>query len=549
MPQGGGDGASGSSAGTGSPDIFRGDHADHAKFGAGSGCSQASETGRLPNGGGPKATHANATAHIDVTSLSTNVVTIGGPAGAPGLSMLQVRRSSDPSLNIIGGSAGNSGQPLPQDPTKRWSAAAVCRSDQLLMLDGNAGGAAAAASAHHHHLSPSWEDELELMDGDEDRGRDRHLHPHHQHHQHHQAHSQQQPDSLQPGQFSRSNRLSMQFVGQDAHSNGYKWIDAADRAAATAAAASSGSSGSNAAFYSSKSLPRDVTKRKEPLGQAYESIREKNDEMLLIVNETGGPLGLTAVPDPHNGGLLVQHVEPGSRAERGRLHRGDRILEINSTKLVGMSELAVQEHLRSCCAAPELRVRVIRAATMVRKLQRELALGEESKTVSPVSPSKKSTASAGSAASAASTTAAFMQAANTRKIGRKFVIVLRKGAHGLGFSVTTRDNPAGGQCPIYIKTILPRGAAIVDGRLKPGDRLLEVDGVSVTGRTQSDVVQMLRATRPEASVEIVVSRQQQQQQPDGGDGVAVAAEELAEPARATEKAAGGGDEREIVSGR
>lgn len=44
---------------------------------------------------------------------------------------------------------------------------------------------------------------------------------------------------------------------------------------------------------------------------------------------------------------------------------------------------------------------------------------------------------------------------------------------GLGFSVTTRDNPAGGDCPIYIKNILPRGAAILDGRLRSGDRLLE----------------------------------------------------------------------------
>ena len=48
------------------------------------------------------------------------------------------------------------------------------------------------------------------------------------------------------------------------------------------------------------------------------------------------------------------------------------------------------------------------------------------------------------------------------------------GANGLGFSVTTRDNPAGGNCPIYIKNIMPKGAAVEDGRLKPGDRLLEV---------------------------------------------------------------------------
>lgn len=113
--------------------------------------------------------------------------------------------------------------------------------------------------------------------------------------------------------------------------------------------------------YNSKSLPRDA-KRKEPLGQAnHEITKHKIDEMLLIVNENGGPLGLTAIPDQENGGLLVQSVEPGSRAERGRLRRADRILEINGIHLVGLSENSVQDHLRKCIGAAELRLRVIRA--------------------------------------------------------------------------------------------------------------------------------------------------------------------------------------------
>lgn len=473
--------------------------------------------------------------HIEVTSTSNasgstagdNVVTIGangGPDGhmssvGGGLSMLQVRRSSDPSLNMNGSCGG--GMPVPQDPTKRWSAAAVCRSDQLLLL-GDGGSAASSVPQRHHHLSPSWEDELELMD---DAGH----HPHHQHHHNHHHQQLQHPseptDSLQPNQFSRSGRLSMQFLGPEA-AGGYKWIDAAERATQA---------------YNSKSLPRDA-KRKEPLGQAYESIREKNDEMLLIVNATGGPLGLTAVPDPDNGGLLVQQVEQGGCAERGRLRRGDRILEINGTKLVGLSEQSVADCLRRCCAERELRVRVIRATTMVKRLQRELSEAAQQEAdraakVAHVSPTKKTTHAT------QAQNAMALQTANTRKIGRKIVIALRKGPHGLGFSVTTRDNPAGGQCPIYIKTILPRGAAIVDGRLKPGDRLLEVDGVSMTGRTQSDVVQILRATQPEATVEIVVSRQQEAGATSSAAGGAM--EEVAE--RVAEKQVGGRDEREIVS--
>jgi len=47
------------------------------------------------------------------------------------------------------------------------------------------------------------------------------------------------------------------------------------------------------------------------------------------------------------------------------------------------------------------------------------------------------------------------------------------GPQGLGFSITTQDNPASSNSPIYIKNILPQGAAVMDGRLQSGDRLLE----------------------------------------------------------------------------
>lgn len=48
------------------------------------------------------------------------------------------------------------------------------------------------------------------------------------------------------------------------------------------------------------------------------------------------------------------------------------------------------------------------------------------------------------------------------------------GNDGLGFSITTRDNPAGGNTPIFVKGILPKGAAIEGGQLKAGDQIVEV---------------------------------------------------------------------------
>ncbi|RXN01849.1 Partitioning defective 3-like [Acipenser ruthenus] len=98
---------------------------------------------------------------------------------------------------------------------------------------------------------------------------------------------------------------------------------------------------------------------------------------------------------------------------------------------------------------------------------------------------------------------------NTKKIGRRLNIQLKKGPEGLGFSITSRDVPIGGSAPIYVKNILPRGAAIQDGRLKAGDRLLQVNGVDLNGKTQEEVVALLRGTTMGGTVSLSVLRQEE----------------------------------------
>uniref|UniRef100_A0A182LZX5 PDZ domain-containing protein n=1 Tax=Anopheles culicifacies TaxID=139723 RepID=A0A182LZX5_9DIPT len=582
--QGGGDGASGSSVGTGSPDIFQ--SSGPSSKGTIGGVTESSD------GSGGEPLPENAVGSVgggNVTGIKSNtdgIVTVGGSVpstGVPGsgggtscievfpneptpLGLgLQVRRGSEPSLHQIGVTEQRS--PLynvnpngnNQGTSKRWSAAPVCRSDsdpppdRLLSPQQNGGGPPYLYHQHPHLLAEEWN--VPEEDG------------------------QQQHDSLVPQIFNRSGRLSMQFLGGEA-SSGYRWMDAAEKAAAaTASTTMTSSTNSSAAYnqsspaygyqtyqnyiqqqqlqnhsfhsgssdsvlergannsFNSKSLPREST-RKEPLGQAkasvYDSIREKDSEMLLVVNETGGPLGLTAIPDMERGGLLVQNVEPGSRADRGRLRRGDRILEINNIKLVGLSESSVQEHLKKSLASTELRLRVVRcsfrhragvktdqfggggASRLVKsgsgpRNPRDNRIGQmmieaEEK---PTSAAKVATVSPTRKIPGAPSTGTSLQVANTRKLGKRIEITLTKGDHGLGFSVTTRDNPAGGHCPIYIKNILPKGAAVEDGRLKPGDRLLEVEGIPMTGKSQTEVVSILRGTPHGATLKIVVSRQQE----------------------------------------
>jgi len=54
------------------------------------------------------------------------------------------------------------------------------------------------------------------------------------------------------------------------------------------------------------------------------------------------------------------------------------------------------------------------------------------------------------------------------------VPIIAVGGDGLGFTVVTRTGHDVGHCMVYVKNILQQGAAAKDGRLKPGDLILEV---------------------------------------------------------------------------
>ncbi|KRY77645.1 Patched domain-containing protein 3, partial [Trichinella pseudospiralis] len=123
----------------------------------------------------------------------------------------------------------------------------------------------------------------------------------------------------------------------------------------------------------------------------------------------------------------------------------------------------------------------------------------------------------------ATTTMSALQKGNTRKLGARIEIDLLKDCGSLGFTVTSRDfaSSEGADSPIYVKNILPSGAAVKDGRLRAGDRLLEVNGQPVSGLTQQQVVSMLRSVKHGEVVRLLVSRQEQQQPTTSKTNVAV----------------------------
>uniref|UniRef100_A0A3P8NCQ2 PDZ domain-containing protein n=1 Tax=Astatotilapia calliptera TaxID=8154 RepID=A0A3P8NCQ2_ASTCA len=287
--------------------------------------------------------------------------------------------------------------------------------------------------------------------------------------------------------------------------------------------------------------------RIEPVGRAdsidHTAVRSLEDIVKLVeVSNDGGPLGIHVVPfsgrDRRTLGLLVKRLERGGKAEQqGLFQENDCIVRINNGDLRNIRFEQAQNMFRQAMRSPVIMFHVVPSSMKAHYEQLSHAernpvyasgrFSPDSLSGSTVSgidhtPQRMSrhgsqthphsqpyphppTGHAHSPQKGMNSTPA---GGYTKKVGRRLSIQLKKGPEGLGFSITSRDVPIGGSAPIYVKNILPRGAAIQDGRLKAGDRLLEVNGVDLNGRTQEEVVSLLRATPMGGAVGLLVLRQE-----------------------------------------
>ncbi|XP_068790490.1 partitioning defective 3 homolog isoform X25 [Struthio camelus] len=301
--------------------------------------------------------------------------------------------------------------------------------------------------------------------------------------------------------------------------------------------------------------------RVEPVGHADTGLENATnfslDDMvkLVEVSNDGGPLGIHVVPFSARGGrtlgLLVKRLEKGGKAEQENLFReNDCIVRINDGDLRNRRFEQAQHMFRQAMRTPIIWFHVVPAAN--KEQYEQLSQSEKNTYYSNrFSPDSQYTDSKSISNSGLHTlqrmsravnqpdqtdsysqlphsvnssgkppsglvpspqkvlTATANSGYNAKKIGKRLSIQLRKGTEGLGFSITSRDVPIGGSAPIYVKNILPRGAAIQDGRLKAGDRLIEVNGVDLTGKTQEEVVSLLRSTKMGGTVSLLIFRQEE----------------------------------------
>ncbi|CAG5895558.1 unnamed protein product [Menidia menidia] len=263
-------------------------------------------------------------------------------------------------------------------------------------------------------------------------------------------------------------------------------------------------------------LAMQVTAFKYLKGQAVDRKKKSTENKKDELSEQSQLGGLTLHWRVHlTQGLLVKRLEAGGKAEKEHLFQeNDCIVKINHEDIRNLRFEQAQNIFRQAMRTPVILFHVV-PATMKRQYD---ILHQGPLAGSTPEPSRRHTTlphalisrtcSAHSPSLQRRISSNLSNSSYPKKKGHRFNIQLKKGPEGLGFSITSRDVPIGGTAPIYIKNILPRGAAIQDGRLKAGDRLLEVSGVDLSGKSQEEVVALLRATPMGGIVNMVVIRQE-----------------------------------------
>uniref|UniRef100_A0A1I7XT85 PDZ domain-containing protein n=1 Tax=Heterorhabditis bacteriophora TaxID=37862 RepID=A0A1I7XT85_HETBA len=182
---------------------------------------------------------------------------------------------------------------------------------------------------------------------------------------------------------------------------------------------------------------------------------------------------------------IIRMESDGRVGIDGRLRIGDNIVEIDGRPVYQMSILRVRALLS------ELQLRPAPSLTVARPLS---SFGDESSLIR----NQPSTSSLHNRPILSA-----LQQANTQLIGHTTVVELEKSYAGFGFTVTGRET-AKGERLFYIGTVKPNGVAL--GHLRAGDRLLEINGESTSGLTQSDVVDRLKQAEVGDKVNFLVSR-------------------------------------------
>ncbi|XP_037105195.1 inaD-like protein isoform X3 [Syngnathus acus] len=202
--------------------------------------------------------------------------------------------------------------------------------------------------------------------------------------------------------------------------------------------------------------------------------RAEVEEIQLLNDGSGLGFGIVG---GKTGGVVVRTLVEGGAADRdGRLRTGDRILRVGATPTNGLGSDEVVQVLQGCGSHVSLRVARDRGAR---------------RTKAPPPPDS------------APVSVAPMRLLQCRSSGMPNldgyeiheVALTKKDGQSLGISIIGH-NPLSSQdaVGVFIKHVVPGSAAHHSGNIRVQDRLIALDGVSLHGLTNREVVEVMKRT-------------------------------------------------------
>ncbi|XP_017569821.2 FERM and PDZ domain-containing protein 2 isoform X1 [Pygocentrus nattereri] len=230
-------------------------------------------------------------------------------------------------------------------------------------------------------------------------------------------------------------------------------------------------------------------------------------EFSVQLKKVSGSLGFSIAGGLNAGlrsrGVYVKSLAPGGAAARdGRIQTGDRLLEVDGTRLVGYSDQQAAECLAKTrevvtlvlerdgttqgSPSPEPRdtLTVQTAAALVTQFRNNSCPAITMTTPFAVRPNDYS----------------FVSEENTMEV------TLQKRLNGLGFSFLIVELDTSLDCGtvVRVKTLFPGQAAEESGLIQEGDVILAINGESLKGLSYQRVLNLLKGSAPE--VKLVICR-------------------------------------------
>uniref|UniRef100_A0A803WGM5 Tyrosine-protein phosphatase non-receptor type 13 n=1 Tax=Ficedula albicollis TaxID=59894 RepID=A0A803WGM5_FICAL len=193
-----------------------------------------------------------------------------------------------------------------------------------------------------------------------------------------------------------------------------------------------------------------------------------------------------------HGGIYVKAIIPKGAAEAdGRIEKGDRVLSVNGISLEGATHKQAVETLRNTGQVVHLLLEKgqLSGAKAHAPVTPQCTLPNQ---VGQCEPQEKPATESSNAKDYS-----FVTAENT------FEVKLLKNSSGLGFSFCREDNLTPeqlGSTIVRVKKLFPGQPAAESGQIEIGDVILKVNGASLKGLTQQEVISALRGTSPEVSL-------------------------------------------------